>query len=114
MKIEIRGLPSGAPEEIRSYAERRLRFALGRFAGGVERVVVRFWDANGPRGGVDKECQMRARLIGGGEVLVRDVDADRHVVIDRAADRLGRAVGRLLDWHREVRMPRRSRPDRAR
>jgi hypothetical protein len=46
---------AGQPDTVdalREYAERRLSFALRRFADQVQDVTVRLVDVNGPRGGV--------------------------------------------------------------
>ncbi|MFN8092532.1 MAG: HPF/RaiA family ribosome-associated protein [Vicinamibacteria bacterium] len=97
--LRTRGLaPSGA---ISSHVERRLRFAAGRFESRLESVRVRLADTNGPRGGEDKSCRLRARVAGAGEVVVEDADADLYVAIDRAAVRFGRAVARAVERSRE-------------
>lgn len=85
---------------LRSYAERRLRFALGRFGRRVRGVVVRFEDLNGPRGGADKACRLSARSDGG-PLRVEDTDADLYAALDRAADRLGRRVARAIARRRD-------------
>ena len=110
MRIEFRGLKSAAAEEFQDHAERRLRFALGRFAHEIDRVSVHICDTNGPRGGLDKQCRVRARLIRGREVLVGDEDADWDVLIDRVSARLGRSVARVLEREREGSEPRRPWP----
>ena len=107
MRIEFRGLKSAATEEFRGHAERRLWFALGRFAHRIDRVSVHIGDTNGPKGGLDKQCRVRARLIRGREVLVGDEDADWRVLIDCASARLGRSVARVLEREREASEPRR-------
>ena len=110
MRIEFRGLKSAAAEGgFRGRAERRLRFALGRFAGRIDRVLVQVCDTNGPRGGLDKQCRVRVRLRHGQEVLVGDVDEDWIVLIDRASARLGRSVARVLECEREGWKPSRPR-----
>jgi ribosome-associated translation inhibitor RaiA len=112
MRIEVRRIPADATDGLESYAERRLRFALGRFTPRIGAVVARLEDTNGPRGGVDKQCQVRIRLIPEGEVLVREVDADWLAAIDRAVDRVGRAVARVLKSQRDPRASRGPWPDR--
>lgn len=41
-------------DALRQYVERRLRFALGRFAHRLDQLQVRLEDVNGPRGGLDQ------------------------------------------------------------
>ena len=110
MRIEFRGLRSAATEEFRDHAERRLRFALGRFAHRIDRVSVCVCDTNGPKGGLDKQCRLRARLTHGRELMVGDEDADWHILIDRASARLRRSVARVLEREREGSEPRRPWP----
>jgi len=96
MRIFIR--PSaGWPRESTALAERRLEYALGRFAPRVRSLSVRLSDLNGPRGGLDKKCLIAVRLERPRRVIViEDVDADEGAAINRAADRAARAVSRAV------------------
>ena len=105
MKLVIHHRALELSAEERENLERRLHFALGRFAARVTGVTVRLTDVNGPRGGPDKRCCLAVRLKPAGAVIVEDVDADLTVLVDRAADRAGRAVARLLDKRRSARRP---------
>ena len=60
VQIRTRGIP--VTEGLRSHVERRADFALDRFAERVTSVTVRFADANGHRGGVDKVCRVEVAL----------------------------------------------------
>ncbi len=97
MRIFVR--PSaGWSAEATDLAQRRLEFALGRFASRVRSLTVRLTDLNGPRGGLDKKCLIAVRLDRPRKVLiVEDVDADGDAVISRAADRAARAVSRAIE-----------------
>jgi ribosomal subunit interface protein len=103
MRIELRGLGFAATAALERHAERRLLFALGRFAERLEDVAVRFEDVNGPRGGVDKRCRVVARLRPAGALRIEEHGEDLYLAIDRAADRIGRAVGRELARRRSLR-----------
>lgn len=82
---------------IRDYTERRLRYAVS-FAGGyIGRVTVRLSDINGPRGGEDKRCQLVLTLKGMPSVVIEDIESNLYTAIDRAAERAGRTIARLLD-----------------
>lgn len=96
MRIFIR--PSaGWPVESSDLAERRLEYALGRFAPRVRSLSVRLTDTNGPRGGLDKRCLIAVRLMRPRRLIViEDVDTDAAVVISRAAERAARAVSRAV------------------
>jgi hypothetical protein len=101
MRVELRARSITINDRLRAHAERRLRFALGRFGPSIRRVCLRLDDVNGPRGGVDKCCRLVVGLTQGGEVIVEDADGDLRVLLDRSADRAGRAVERRLERLRE-------------
>ncbi len=107
MKIDlrIRGLEDAAG--LKEQVERRLQFALRRFGPEVAQVTVRLSDENGPRGGVDKRCHLTVRGPRLNTVVIDERSASAEVAIDLAADRVGRAVARLVDRrrHRAVRPP---------
>ena len=103
MRIELRGRGVEATTELRERVERRLLFAVGRFGDRVHGVRVRLVDANGPRGGVDKVCRVRARVRPEGSVAVEERDTEIDTAIDRAMDRFGRTVARELERRREAR-----------
>ena len=91
-------------DAIDSHAQRRLAFALDRFAKRIDHVRVRFADLNGPKGGVDKRCAIECSLGPYGAVVIEETDADLYTAIDRAASRAKVAVRRKLDkvkasWH---------------
>ena len=71
--------------------ECRLGFALRRLGEQVGRVVVRFSDSNGPRGG-----SANRRPIGVGlrprSVQVEETDADLFAAVDHATDCASRSV----------------------
>lgn len=97
MRLEIRGQGMTVPPSLHGYLERRLRFALGRFAPRIRAVVARLGDVNGPRGGLDKRCQITLRFAPSGEITVDDVAAQFTAAIDGATDRAGRAAARHVD-----------------
>ncbi|MBA4066598.1 MAG: 30S ribosomal protein S30 [Isosphaera sp.] len=96
MWLNIHGHGLVVDAAARERAGRRLGFALGRFGDRVGQVAVHLSDVNGPRGGVDKRCRVVVELPGHGPVVVEEADADLDALIDRAADRVGRAVVRRL------------------
>jgi len=101
MQVQIRARHVEVPEVLRAHVERRLGFALARFGVRIGRVLVRFSDTNGDRGGVDQRCQIDVGLRPSGSVQSEDTDADLFVAVNRAADRVARAVARVLARERE-------------
>ena len=87
-------------------ARRRLQFAFRRLAWLVPHATVQLSDINGPRGGVDKRCQVELSTDGAGMVVVTSVARDWRTAIDLALARASRFLVRL--WRRN-RDPRRAR-----
>lgn len=55
--------------DLRPLAEERVRFVLKRLAHLVPRARVQLSDVNGPRGGIDKRCQVEIHTEGAGTVV---------------------------------------------
>lgn len=104
MNLDIRGEKYAVSEELETYIERRLRFALGRFDGHIGRVSVRISDINGPRGGVDKRCRIEVSLIPRGVVRVKGLDRDPFALVAIVAKRAGRGVRHTLGRLRSIRI----------
>ncbi len=84
--------------DLRELAERRVRFALRRLRWLVPRADVQMSDVNGPRGGIDKRCQVELRTDGAGSVVVAAVAKDWRSALDSALGRAARLLLRL--WRR--------------
>jgi len=107
MRIDIQGLGFPLTAPLLDHTERRLRFSLTRTRDRIKRVVVRFGDTNGARGGEDKFCKIQVVLEHVPPVLIEDSGADLYAVIDRAAERAGRNVAKHVDrLHENVRLAR--------
>ena len=94
--------PQAAP--LRDMALGRLKFVLRRLGTLVARARLRLSDVNGPRGGVDKQCQVALKTDGGGSVVITAASHDWHTAIDDALARAAQVLRRQLQ---------RSRPDRG-
>ncbi len=101
MRVEIRGRRALVSAAFREHALRRISFALSRYGAALSRVVLRVADLNGPRGGVDKQARLLARLRRGGQLEIAERDSDLYVAIDRGAGRLQRVLARAVDRRRE-------------
>ena len=84
--------------DMRDLTERRVRFVLRRVGWLVPRAEVRMFDVNGPRGGIDKRCQVELRTDGAGAVVVSSVAGDWRTALDQALARAARFLTRL--WRR--------------
>ena len=104
MRLDVRCEGLEASHALRGYAERRLLFALSRFAPRILWVRVRLADSNGPRRrGIDKRCRIEVRGDRSWTIVLEETGSDSYVAIDRAADRAGRAVARAIDRARRAR-----------
>ncbi len=102
MNIEVRARGLNLTGAHRAEADRRLLFALGRFGRQVQGVILRMDDVNGPRRGSDKRFHISARLRRGETVRIEGRHEDVYGAINQAADRLGRAVARVLARRRDL------------
>lgn len=91
-------------EAFRSYVERRLRFALGRFGARVGPVVVHL----GTEGPAENRCRISTEVLPFGRVAVEECDPDLFVAVDRATGRIGGLFGRELERARQIRTGRES------
>jgi hypothetical protein len=98
---ELKDKGVARPKDLPDHIERRLRFALARFQGRIEKVLVFLHDHNGPRGGIDKVCRILVKTRGCGSVIVAVVDSDWIVAVDRATTRIGHSLGRHIERLRE-------------
>ena len=96
MQFEIHGKDIPITEQLRGHIQRRLSFALERFARRIRKVRVSVCDLNGPRGGVDKLCLVAIALIPSKTIVIEERDSSLYVAIDRAGDRAGTSIGRRL------------------
>ncbi len=96
MNLVMRGLNVGVSDAIRSHVERRLTFAIGRFADYVRQVNVRLSHGGAHRRGIAKRCQIEIRMRSQGPIWVEAMDADLYTAIDLAADRLGHVLPREI------------------
>jgi len=92
-------------DEAKDRIERRVYFALGRFSDRIRSVELTLEDENGPRGGIDKCCQILVKIRGAKDVVVEGRGEDVRSLVDRTADRAGRAIARKLDlrpWEKAI------------
>lgn len=97
MRIEVRFRALDASEPLREHVLRAVHFHLSRFGRELSSVSARVGDVNGPKGGIDKRCQLHARGPRIGSIVVADVSADAYAAVDACAEHAGRSVGRELE-----------------
>jgi ribosome-associated translation inhibitor RaiA len=97
MKIEIRFRALDTSEPLREHLLRAIHFQLSRFGRELRSVSARIGDINGPKGGIDKRCQLHVRGPRIGTFVVEEVSADAYAAVDACAERAGRSLGRQLE-----------------
>ena len=88
--------PEGA--QLRDLAVRRARFAMRRLNWLVPRAKVQLSDVNGPRGGIDKRCQLEFRIDGSGTVVITALARDWRSALESALGRAAKLV--MRNWRR--------------
>ena len=72
---------------LRKQIERRVVDALNKFERQVAHISVLLEDVNGPNGGLDQRCKIRATLVPKGKVIVQAVHGDILRAIGRAINK---------------------------
>ena len=87
---------SDAPqgETLREMAIGRVTFAMRRLSWLVPRARVQMSDVNGPRGGVDKRCQIELKTDTSGTVVVTAMARDWRTALDSALARASHVLMR--------------------
>lgn len=114
MQIEIQARDFPLTDALGAYVERRINFVLSSRFEQIKRIEVRLSDINGPRGGIDKRCQILVTLPRLKDIVIEDTETNLYVAIDRAIDRAGRTIDRrlkrLFSKHRKLFIPHKDRP----
>ena len=80
--------------------ERRLQYAIGRFASRIRVARVTLTDLDGPNDATDFLCRLKVTLKKDGVVIVGDTDVSVEAAVANVADRCARSIARLLDRQR--------------
>ena len=102
MKSTIIARGIDASQSLRDYIMDCVDAALLHVEDSIHSITVRISDLNGPKGGVDKRCQIQLKIPGRPEMVVSEVSDSLTAAIYRAAQRAGRAVGRALERANEL------------
>jgi hypothetical protein len=95
MQIIFESRESAGPH-MRDLCIARVRFVLRRLSALISRAKVQFSDVNGPRGGVDKRCQVELKTETTGTVVITSLAGDWRTALDRSLVRATRVVRRAL------------------
>lgn len=86
--------------ELRDLVQRRMRFVFRRIDWLIPKATVQLSDVNGPRGGIDKRCQIEINSDVVGIVVVNAVARDWRTALDNALSRAARLV--MRQWRRSM------------
>ena len=90
------GSNDNSDNQLRNLAIDKVRFALRRLTNLVPRAKVQFSDVNGPRGGVDKRCQVELTTETAGTVVIASLARDWRTALDRSLTRARRVLTRSV------------------
>ena len=82
--------------QFQALAEQRARFVLRRLSWLVPQASIRLSDVNGPRGGVDKRCQVEFSTQGSGRIVSTAMAADWRAALEGALARAARRIVRIM------------------
>jgi putative sigma-54 modulation protein len=97
--LEIRKLDGEVDDALHAWVHERLGRQLGKYAGQIERIEVRFGDENGPKGGIDRCCMVHTILSSLPPIVVEMRGGEDREAFDLAAGRAERALKRSMQKH---------------
>lgn len=100
MKLYLAAHGVELSDELKDYVKRRVYFSLGRLTGQIKSLSIHLSDINGPRGGVDKCCQVRVEGGFRRAVIIREQQGSIQAAVAFAVERAERAVLRQISWER--------------
>lgn len=93
MRIILSGVGFRTSQPLRVYAENRVLSWLGHLDRDLEVVAVQIASSSHD-GSLRTQCRLLARTVGGESLVVDETSADVYETIDRAPERMARALGR--------------------
>ena len=100
MELDVQARDFPLTEGLHAAIAAALRPYAAAFDEAVRKVAVRVYDLNGPRGGVDKRCQVVLKTDGTGPVIAVSVARDWRTALDQALARASRFL--LRQWRRSA------------
>jgi len=87
---------------LRELVVGRVRFVMRRLTWLVPRAEVSLMDVNGPRGGVDKRCQVALKTRRAGTVVITAMARDWRSALEEALSRAARVLVRNFKRERAL------------
>lgn len=82
--------------QLKEESLQRVRFVLRRVSSFVPHARVQLSDINGPRGGVDKRCQVELKTDNAGTVVISSVASNWRTALERSLRRAIRTLTRSM------------------
>lgn len=92
MQIEVIDQQQSDPTRLKAIFMERAQRALDRLAPGIMKLVARFRDLNGPKGGVDHACTLEVSLRDGSVFRAEARAEQLMAALDNALGRLVRRI----------------------
>jgi ribosome-associated translation inhibitor RaiA len=96
MEVIIRSKTSEINQSLHDHINRRVDFALGRFSQLIDFVRVDLIDLNGPKGGLDRHCEVKIKFIRHGLIVGKATDTTFVASISHALERAANQVKKGL------------------
>lgn len=88
-------------KQLREAALDKVRFALRRMKVLIPRATVLLSDVNGPRGGIDKRCQVVLTTHSAGTVVIASMAGDWRTALDLSLSRAARILTRNVQRNQQ-------------
>lgn len=96
MRIGTNAQGFGTTEAIESFVQDEINLAFDRFRDQIVSVDVFMKDINGPKGGIDKQVLIRARLRNRQRIALETTHENLYAAVKRSISKCKRAVRRSL------------------
>ncbi len=97
MQIQINpGEGLSVSEALKAHIHKSLESVERRFGDRITRIEAFLKDVNGPKGGVDKQCVLEARLRSLEPEAATGLEEDAYDAVKAAADRLEKVLERRI------------------
>jgi putative sigma-54 modulation protein len=103
MNVLIRLISLETSTTLSQFIEGTVRQRFARLSHEIDEVCVRVSDVNGPRGGLDKQCQVTVRGRAVASFHVEELGENSYASVDLAVTRAAHAVKRGLQRSRRSR-----------
>ncbi len=97
MQVQICSRGIHLTERLRQHIQRRIDFALERFSQRIRKVGAQVRDLNGPRGGVDKSCQLTISLSSAATMVLEDRSESACAAVNHVVDKASTSIGGRIE-----------------